>query len=77
MVVDLSRYPSLVSPAQRQGARLTVKTLEAALGSHSMPVDVWIDSQNLVRRERLAFSECVSQVHESINLTMDLYAPQH
>jgi hypothetical protein len=73
VVVDLSRYPSLVAPPERNRVRRTIKTLEAALGRDSMPLEVWIDRNHLVRREHLAFSECISQVHESIDLTMDLY----
>ncbi len=72
-VIDLSRYPGLVAPAQRAGVRRTIKTLEAAIGSNSMPLEVWIDPNHLVRREHFAFTECVSHVHESISLTTDLY----
>jgi hypothetical protein len=72
-VIDLSRYPSVVPPAQRKSVAQTIKTLEAALGGHTMPVDVWIDSHHLVRREKFGFSECVSGVHESLGMTMDLY----
>ncbi len=72
-VVDLSRYPSLVPPAQRKAVGVSIKTLEAALGRRTMPFDVWIDSHHLVRREKLAFAECVSGVHDSLNMTMNLY----
>ncbi len=72
-IVDLNRYPGLVAPAQRNGVRRTIKTLEATIGSDSMPLEVWIDGNHLVRREHVAFTECVSQLHESINLTTDLY----
>ncbi len=72
-VIDLDRYPSLVPPAQRSGVRRTIKTLEASLGQHSMPVEVWIDAHNLVRREKLSFTQCISNVHQSINLNIDLY----
>jgi hypothetical protein len=72
-VVDLNRYPSLVAPAQRGGVRRTIKTLEDTIGSNSMPMEVWIDSNHLVRRERYAFTECVSHLHESISLTTDMY----
>ncbi len=77
-IVDLSRYPNLVPPAQRKAVRASIKTLEAALGRRSMPFDVWIDSHHLVRREKLAFAECVSGVRDSLNMTMNLfdYGPQ-
>jgi hypothetical protein len=72
-IVDLSRYPNLVPPAQRHAVRASVKTLEAALGRRSIPFDVWIDSHHLVRRESFAFTECVSGVHNTLNMTMNLY----
>lgn len=72
-VIDLSRYPDLVGPAQRHGVAVTIKTLEAALGTHSLPVDVWIDSHHLVRRQSFALTECVSGVHETLRMTLDLY----
>ena len=77
-IVDLSRYPNLVPPAQRKAVRVSIETLEAALGRRSMPFDVWIDSHHLVRREKLAFAQCVSGVRDSLNMTMNLfdYGPQ-
>lgn len=72
-VIDLNRYASVVPAAQRKALGKTIKTLEAALGGHTMPVDVWIDSHHLVRREKFGFTECVSGMRESIGMTMDLY----
>ena len=72
-VIDLDRYPNLVPPAQRSGVMHTIRILEASLGGHSMPVEVWIDAHHLVRRERLSFTQCTSNVHQSINLNIDLY----
>lgn len=73
VVVDLSRYPSLVPPQQRKGAQLTIKTLETALGSDSMPIDVWIDHHNLIRRESYGYTECVSGQKFSGKTTLDIY----
>lgn len=76
--VDLSRYPRLVAPGRRKAVAASVKNLEAALGSHTMPLDVWIDPQHLVRRLKLSFAECVSGAHFNFALTTDLfdYGPQ-
>jgi hypothetical protein len=72
-VIDLARYPDLVPPAQRATATRGISTLEAALGGHTMPIDVWIDSHNLVRRMALHFAECVANQRLSVGMTMDLY----
>lgn len=72
-VVDLDRYPSLVAPAQRAAVETSVKNLEAALGSHALPLDVWIDSHHLVRQVKLNFGECVSGTHFTYTMTIDLY----
>ena len=68
-VVSLDRYPRLVAPAQRAAAARGVSVLESALGTHSMPMDVWIDSHKLVRRMSFAFAECVQNQH--LNLEHD------
>lgn len=72
-VVDLRRYAGLVPSSQRAAAARGVRTLESALGGHSLPMDVWIDHQNLVRRLAFAFTECVAQQHLQFGMTMDLY----
>lgn len=72
-IIDLDRYPRLVAPSRRQAVTASVKNLEATLGSHTMPLDVWIDSHNLVRRLMLNFGECVSGAHFRFSLTADLY----
>jgi hypothetical protein len=71
--VDLDRYPNLVSPAQHAAVGRSVKTLESALGSHTLPLDVWVDIHGLVRRLSLAFDECVSHAHFRFGMTIDLY----
>ncbi len=72
-VIDLDRYAKLVSPTQRASAQRGIKTLESALGNHSMPIDVWIDHRDLVRRLGMAFSECISGLRVHFGLTMSLY----
>ncbi len=72
-VIDLARYPELVPQSQRATATRGVATLEAALGGQTMPIDVWIDGHNLVRRMSLNFAECVANQRLSVAMTMDLY----
>jgi hypothetical protein len=77
-IVDLNRYPNLVAPAQRQAVAASVKNLEAAIGGHTMPLDVWIDSRHLVRRVGIHFGECVSGARFQFRMNVDLfdYGPQ-
>lgn len=72
-IVNLDRYPRLVAASQREAVTSSVKNLEATLGSHTMPLDVWIDAQHRVRRLRMAFDECVSGAHFRFEMSADLY----
>jgi hypothetical protein len=74
-VIDLGHY------AQIYGVRsASISPLESALGKHSLPVEVWIDSQNRVRRIQVSFPECVAGKKLSFSMTMGVYgfgpAPQ-
>ncbi len=72
-VVDLNRYPKLVSSSQRAAAARSVTTLESALGAHTLPMDAWIDGNSLVRRLGLSFTECVAQQRVQFGMDMDIY----
>jgi hypothetical protein len=72
-VVDLSKYPKLVRPADRAAATRGISTLETVLGSHTLAMDVWIGSDKLVRRLRFGYPECVNNQKLSFSMTMDLY----
>ncbi len=76
--IDLDRYPSLLPAADRASATRSIRTLEAALGGHILPVDVWIDAHRLVRRIDMSFNECVATQHVRLSMSMDLfdYGPQ-
>ncbi len=57
VTVDLRKYPSTVPAGSRAAAKATIdKTIELT-GMRTVPVDVWIDRDNLVRRfqQRLTF----------------------
>jgi hypothetical protein len=38
-----------------------------------MPIDAWIDNNNLVRRINVGFAECVAGQHLKMSMLMDLY----
>ena len=49
-VIDLSKVAASAPPALRAAARRSEARLEALLGKHLMPVDVWIGADGRVRR---------------------------
>jgi hypothetical protein len=59
--------------AQRPAIKRSIATLESSLGSHTLPIDVWIDAHGLVRQISLNFGECVSRTHFKFAMTLDLY----
>jgi hypothetical protein len=71
--VQLDRYPQLVPSAQRQQARQGIAALERASGIHSLPIDVWVDQQHLVRRERFGLDQTVAGQSVRILATSDIY----
>lgn len=72
-IIDLSKYPNLVSGAQRATARSGIKNLETAIGGHTIPADVWIDHSRLVRRLSMTMPECISNQKVRMSMTMDMY----
>jgi hypothetical protein len=48
--VDLRKYPSVVPEASRAAAEATVDKTIQLTGTRMIPVEVWIDGDNLVRR---------------------------
>jgi hypothetical protein len=77
-IIDLDRYAQVVRAAQRAAAAKGVQLLEATIGSHSLPVDVWIDSHRLIRQMSFSFPECVEGQHLHASMVFDVagYGPQ-
>lgn len=71
--VDLDRYPNLVAPSQRASVARGVQSLEAAMGLHTIPMEVWIDKSGLVRRLGMSFPECASGTKFQFGMNVDLY----
>jgi hypothetical protein len=78
VVINLDNYPKLFPASRRAAAARGVATLENAIGSHTMPMDAWIDSRNLLRRMSFSFGECVQSQRLKLAMTMNLsdYGPQ-
>ena len=48
--VDLDKVADQAPANVREAYRTSIQSLEQGLGTHEIPVDVWVDSKNLVRR---------------------------
>jgi hypothetical protein len=76
--IDLNKVPDAQPKASRAQIRQAVAALEQAGHIHVMPMTVWIDRQNLVRRMEFSFKETVSGQSLSSKMRMDItqYGPQ-
>lgn len=72
--IDLNKVPDEFPPSERAAVRQTVNTLKGKAGLSSIPVNVWIDQQHLVRRMQLSLSETQANVTLGIDFTD--YGPQ-
>ena len=55
--VDLRKFPDVLPDDQREAAEESVDTLIEQLGGESeLPMEVWIDDDGLIRRQRFNFS---------------------
>jgi hypothetical protein len=67
-VVNLDRYGQ-----QNHVPAKTIASLESAMGGHTLPVEVWVDTQHRVRRIHVAFPECVEGSKLQFSMTMGIY----
>lgn len=76
--INLDRVPNTLPAARRASAQQAIAALERVTNLHQIPVDVWIDNQNLVRRMRLSFSETASGQSVGVSITINIlkYGPQ-
>jgi hypothetical protein len=71
--IDLDRYPELAPAAQRTAVKRSITILESSIGSHKLPIEVWIDAQGLIRQISVSFGECVSRTRFQFAMTLDLF----
>ena len=76
--VSLDRVPGALPPASRASARQAVAALERMTHLHEIPVDVWVDNGNLVRRVGMSFNETVQGQSLGVAITINIlnYGPQ-
>jgi hypothetical protein len=77
-LVDLGRYAEVVPADQRSAVQRSAQLLERVTGSSSLPVDVWVDAQQRVRRFSTELHVCTPQGTLDETVSMDLfdYGPQ-
>jgi len=77
-LVDLDRYAADAPPQQQVTAAAYARLLEHLTGSATLPVDVWIDGSNLVRRIQIDLPLSMHSVSLDETITMNLfdYGPQ-
>jgi hypothetical protein len=77
--IDLDKVPNALPSGSRSQAQAAIAALEKNTNVHQIPVNVWIDHQNLVRRIRLGFRESLptgQAVGVAINVDIVDYGPQ-
>jgi hypothetical protein len=82
VVVDLLKIASTVPAAKQAAVRRTFRHEVELVGTHTIPIDVWIDSQGLVRREHFDISMHPATVTVPVEMEMtidffDFGAPVH
>ncbi len=76
--VDLSKLVTLVPAAQQAGVQQSLAQMQKAHVATTIPLDVWIDSSNLVRRIALDETVAVSGKSTTVKVQEDFpeYGPQ-
>ena len=67
--IDFAKVPSTVKPAARPRVRRAIQRLEQVTGLRKLPVEVWVDGQNRVRRLRL--DEALNLGTSTAQMTVD------
>lgn len=71
--VDLRRYPALARAADRAAARAAIERLIEVTGASTIPVDVWIGKDDLVRRVTQKLSLKGAGAPSAIQQRFELY----
>ncbi|HEY2159926.1 MAG TPA: hypothetical protein VGH24_01345 [Solirubrobacteraceae bacterium] len=76
--ISLDKVPDAVPAASRASAKSAIAAIEKTTNLHTIPVDVWIDGNNLVRRMHITLGETVNGQSINTGITVDIvkYGPQ-
>jgi hypothetical protein len=72
-LIDLDRYAAALKGSQRIDAQHSAQLLKRMTGANSLPIDVWIDSRQRVRRTSMHVRLCTKEGELSETMTMNLY----
>jgi hypothetical protein len=70
--IDLRRYAQLFPPDKREEAASMLDSIVAQAGLDAMPVDVWIDDDQRVRKVELSLSAAAPGTSESFDATVTI-----
>jgi hypothetical protein len=73
VLVDLARYPDVVPGRLRASAQRGVARVRQITGQGNLPIDVWIDGRERVRRYQLKLPLCFEGERESETVAIELY----
>jgi hypothetical protein len=72
-LVDFARFPAVVPARLRAGAQEQAALLKRISGQSNLPIDVWIDGHNQVRRYQLQIPLCYQGERTSESMSIELY----
>jgi hypothetical protein len=73
VLVDLTRYPTVVPDHFRTQARQEAELIRRVTGRRTLAIDVWIDARNRVRRFQMQPSLCFQGERTSEFISIELY----
>lgn len=76
VLVNLDKVAGKLPAADRKAVNQTIKKLESMLGSHQLPVDVWIDGNNLIRRMQMHMSLAPTS-GQALNMSLQMTIPAY
>jgi hypothetical protein len=76
--IDLNKVPDALPASARAAARQSIPAMVKLLGKSTLPVEVWIDNQHLVRQMKMSFGSSSQGQSATIGMTIDIpeYGPQ-
>jgi hypothetical protein len=70
--VDLRRYATLADPADRSAVRESIQHLLDLGAPATVPTDVWVDGQHLVRRMQMSYTQDNPATGSPMQMTIDI-----
>jgi hypothetical protein len=76
--IDLNKVPNALPASSRAAGRQSVSALTKMLGKSTLPVEVWVDGQHLVRQMKMSFDSSTQSQSVTIGMTLNIpeYGPQ-